>query len=102
LLIACLGTRNDPYEIFDLPPRSILVLRTVGGHLTSVLAEIAALHAFFDVHQIVLLHHMDCGASYQTMAGSLADIKAKWPEISNEELQDLGMKLLFARMIERT
>jgi carbonic anhydrase len=64
--VACLDSRCNPYDIFNLTISEAIVTRNPGGRVWSALPDIVALDARFGIHQLVLLQHSDCGTSHLT------------------------------------
>lgn len=65
-VVACLDSRCNPYIIFGLAVGDALVMRNPGGRVWSALPDIVALDSRFDISQLVLLQHSDCGTSHLT------------------------------------
>jgi carbonic anhydrase len=65
-IVACLDSRCNPYDIFNLTIAEAIVARNPGGRVWSALNDIVALDARFGIQQLVLLQHTDCGTSHLT------------------------------------
>lgn len=68
ILVACVDSRSNPYTVFNFSSGEALVLRNPGGRVWSALPDIVALDSRFDISQLVLLQHSDCGTSHVTEA----------------------------------
>jgi carbonic anhydrase len=64
--VACLDSRCNPYTIFSLSQAEAIVIRNPGGRVWSALPDILTLDSRFDVRQLVVLQHSDCGTSHVT------------------------------------
>lgn len=62
--MACLDSRCNPYTIFGLSIADTIVIRNPGGRVWSALPDIVALDSRFEISQLVLLQHSDCGTSH--------------------------------------
>lgn len=89
-LVSCLDSRSNPYQVLGLKPYEAIVLRNVSGRFTPVEVDIAALDTRFDVSQIILLQHTNCGASTITVKDMIESVQENRPElIGTQELADL-------------
>jgi len=80
LIVACLDSRCNPYEVLGIKPYEGIVIRNIGGRFITNASDIAALDTLFRIHQIILLQHDNCGASHITTPQVLDAVRAKRPE----------------------
>jgi len=64
VVISCLDSRIIPDQFFKLSPSEVTVIRNVGGRVNdSIILQIAALSTLRPVGDILVIHHVDCGAT---------------------------------------
>ncbi|KAH8893608.1 carbonic anhydrase [Thozetella sp. PMI_491] len=89
VILSCLDSRANPYEVLGLKPLECIVFRNVSGRIAPVLPHIAALDAFFHINQIIILHHNNCGATHWTLEHELHDLKSKCPDATPQDLEEV-------------
>ncbi|KIX10055.1 uncharacterized protein Z518_01136 [Rhinocladiella mackenziei CBS 650.93] len=80
LVISCLDSRSNPYNVLGLKPYECIVIRNVAGRFATATGDIAALDTLFHVSQLVLLQHSNCGASHVTKEQVIDSTQVKRPE----------------------
>jgi carbonic anhydrase len=64
IVISCLDSRIIPDQFLQLAPTEVTVIRNVGGRVNdSVILQIAALGTLRPLGDILIIHHIDCGAT---------------------------------------
>ncbi|KAL1901021.1 hypothetical protein Sste5346_002086 [Sporothrix stenoceras] len=64
IIITCLDPRCVPETFFDLHAGEVLVHRNAGGSVKTALRDIATLDALFNLEEICIIHHTDCGTTH--------------------------------------
>lgn len=85
--VACMDSRCNPYDVLGFKIYEIISLRNPGGRIFPFLTQLAAMDAFFGLHQIIILQHSNCGASHITIDHERQDIKTKCPGLTEAELE---------------
>ena len=64
IVISCIDSRIIPDHFLKLTPGEVTVIRNVGGRVNdSVILQIAALGTLRPLGDILIIHHVDCGAT---------------------------------------
>jgi len=67
IVLSCLDSRVIPDQFLQLKPTEVTVIRNVGGRVNdSVILQIAALGTLRPLGDILIIHHIDCGATMFT------------------------------------
>lgn len=85
--VTCLDSRCSPYEVLGLSPREVLCTRNVSGRVKPALSDIAALDTIFGLHQVIVMHHSNCGSTHSTPDQQRKDLKARG--LSSDEVEDV-------------
>lgn len=88
-IVSCSDPRVIPERIFHLDYREALVFRVVGGHPQTVFKNILAVDSFLGLHEVLIIHHTDCGIRYYT-EDSVKNSIRKLNITTEEEIQNLG------------
>ncbi|KAF2670223.1 hypothetical protein BT63DRAFT_424175, partial [Microthyrium microscopicum] len=59
-----MDSRSNPVDVLKIKPIESIVLRNPGGRIWTALPDILAIDARFDISQIIIFQHSDCGTSY--------------------------------------
>ncbi|KAJ9605832.1 hypothetical protein H2200_009681 [Cladophialophora chaetospira] len=87
VVVSCLDSRANPYEVLGFKPYEIICIRNVSGRVTPALIDIATLDAFFHINQIIVLHHTNCGVTHLTPERGLNDLLSKCPDLTPKQAQ---------------
>ncbi len=88
--VSCLDSRADPYEVLGFRRLECITFRNVSGRIGPVLPDIAALDTFFNVTQIIILHHSNCGATHFPIEVEMNDVRSKCPDVTEEDLKAIA------------
>lgn len=90
IVISCLDSRIIPDQFLQLTPGEVTVIRNVGGRVNdSAILQIAALGTLRPLGDILVIHHVDCGATKVSEEG----VKAKLTEKYGQDSRVHGMVL---------
>ncbi|KAK0649908.1 carbonic anhydrase [Cercophora newfieldiana] len=84
--VACLDPRCNPTQFFDLDGYEAIVHRNAGGNIRHALRDVLTLDRAFELNEIAIIHHTDCGALTSTDEQIRSHIKARvdkehWAEV---------------------
>ncbi|KAK3316759.1 carbonic anhydrase [Apodospora peruviana] len=86
MIVACLDPRCDPTKFFNLDGYEAIVHRNAGGNIRHALRDILMLDRAFDLNEVAVVHHTDCGTLTSTDEQIRTHIKARvdkahWAEV---------------------
>ncbi|KAF8862799.1 carbonic anhydrase [Acephala macrosclerotiorum] len=85
VILTCADPRCNPRYYFDLKPNDgVIIFRDVNGHVAPVLKDLLALDTWIGIHDIMIVHHTDCGALQWTDEQVRTILKQRNPEHSKE------------------
>ncbi|KAL1889893.1 hypothetical protein Sste5346_008618 [Sporothrix stenoceras] len=88
LIVTCIDPRCIPETFLNLSAGEVGVHRNAGGNIRAALRDINIVDTLFNLREICIIHHTDCGITHVTDEGVRDHIKANtdkehWPEIDN-------------------
>ncbi|MEQ1893710.1 MAG: carbonic anhydrase [Planctomycetota bacterium] len=91
-VVACMDSRMPLFGILGLKPGEAHILRNAGGVITDdVIRSLVLSQRFMGTHEIVLVHHTDCGlmrVSEDTLRAEIERETGMRPSFSFESFQD--------------
>ncbi|CZR57895.1 uncharacterized protein PAC_07784 [Phialocephala subalpina] len=85
VILTCADPRCNPHYFFDLKPNDgVIIFRNINGHVEPALNGILALDTWIGIHDIMIVHHTDCGALQWTDEQVKTTLKKWVPERSKE------------------
>jgi carbonic anhydrase len=78
--------RCAPEGVLGFHGFDTFTVRTVGGRIGPALIDLASLDSVFDLHQIVLMHHSNCGTTHGTAEQLRSHIKAHAPTLDDKAI----------------
>lgn len=76
-----------------MEPSEALVIRNAGGRFNPASVDIAGFDCLLDVKRIILLQHNDCASTFLTKDQVIDDVKAKRPDVGEEQIEQLRTRL---------
>ena len=61
----------------------------MSGRITPALNDIASLDSTFDISQLVIMHHSNCGSTHSTLDQLRDHLKSTRPELSSTETEEV-------------
>ncbi|KAJ9602353.1 hypothetical protein H2200_013208 [Cladophialophora chaetospira] len=89
VIVSCMDPRAVPHDVLALKPMEAFCLTNMSGRIKPALNDIASLDSVFNLEQVVIMHHSNCGSTHGTIDQFRHDLKANCPELSSLELEDV-------------
>ncbi|KAK1834019.1 carbonic anhydrase [Podospora conica] len=80
MIVTCMDPRCIPEKFFDIKETEVLVARNTGGIVRNALNDIHVADALFDLDELAIIHHTDCGTLSWTEETIRSKVRAYAPE----------------------